>query len=215
MTSIPWTPNDDEARRLLDERIESYDVEPAAMSWWERVVEWLNDALQLNVDPSGAGSILIQIFLVVALAILVFLLIRFFRPSVSPAAAEAQANLVDPSISAVQYLDRAREHYAAKQFDQAYLQAYRSMVRTASERELTEVTPATTATVFGWTLASILPAYRTAIHEASDQFNEISYGDAIPSRDTTESMLQLAATVTVAQPSNPNPHTNPVRMMPR
>ena len=83
MTSIPWTPDDDDARRLLNDRIDSYEVDPAAMSWWERVLQWLNDALLLNVDASGAGSVIIQVFLVLAVVILVILLIRFFRPSVS------------------------------------------------------------------------------------------------------------------------------------
>ena len=92
MMSIPWTPDDDHARRLLDERIESYDVEPAARSWWEHILAWLNDALRLNVDPSGAGSIVIQVILVLAVAVLIFLLIRFSslrlpgnQPSSTPA----------------------------------------------------------------------------------------------------------------------------------
>ena len=89
------------------------------------------------------------------------------------------------------------------------------MVRTASERKLTEVTPATTATVFGWSLGSVLPAHRAAINEASDHFNEISYGGAIPSQDQTEAMLNLAAAVTTAQPTAAHPHSDPARLMPR
>ena len=214
MTSIPWTPDDDDARRLLDERIDSYDVDPAAMSWWERVLQWLNDALQLNVDPSGAGSIIIQVFLVLAVVILVILLIRFFRPSVS-AENHVDTQLVDHNISATQYLDQARQLLASEQLDQAYLQAYRSMVRSAAERELVEVTPATTATVFGWSLGSVLPSYRIPINEASEQFNEISYGSAIPTREATASVITLAETISVAQPSVTHPHDNPIRLMPR
>ena len=214
MTSIPWTPDDDDARRLLDERIDSYDVDPTGMSWWERVLQWLNDALKLNVDASGTGNLVTLGFLVLAVVVLAFLLFRFFRPSVSPSQ-DADELLVDPSISAAQYLDQARQLLAAKQLDQAYLQAYRAMVRAASERELTEVTPATTATVFGWSLGGVLPAYRTAIHEASEKFNEISYGSAHPSQQATESIVHLAATVAVATPTTPHPHQNPARLMPR
>ena len=214
MTSIPWTPNDDDARRLLDERIESYDVDPAAMGWWERVLQWLNEALELNVDPSGAGSMLIQVILVIAVVILVVLLIRFFRP---PAAApkHTDSRLVDPSVSAAQYLDQARALLATEQLDQAYLQAYRAMVRVAAERDLTEVTPATTATVFGWSLGSVLPSYRIPINEASEKFNEISYGSALPTRDATVAMLKLAETITTAHPSATLPQDNPIRLMPR
>ena len=214
MTSIPWTPDDDDARRLLDERIDSYDVDPAAMSWWERVLQWLNDALELNVDAAGTGNLVILRFLLVAVAVLALLLIRYFRPSVS-ATHNADGQLVDPSISAAQYLAQARQLLATEQLDQAYLQAYRSMVRAASERQLTEVTPATTATVFGWSLGTVLHTHRTAIHEASDHFNEISYGSARPARQTTEAMIDLAATVAVATPSTPHPHQNPARLMPR
>lgn len=215
MTSIPWTPDDEEARRLLDERIDSYDVDPAAMTWWERLLAWLNDALSLNVDASGAGSILIQIFLIIAVAILIFFLIKFFRPSNSPASQNANANLVDHNISAAQYLDQARQFLADDHLAQAYLNAYRSMVRAASERELTEVTPATTATTFGWSLGSVLPAYRIALNEASDQFNSISYGGAVPSREATDAVVQLATAVTTAQPSAAHPHRDPARLMPR
>lgn len=214
MTSIPWTPDDDDARRLLNDRIDSYDVDPAAMSWWERVLQWLNDAMQLNVDASGAGSVIIQVFLVFAVVVLVILLIRFFRPSVS-GTTQTETQLVDHNISATQYLDKARQLLASEQLDQAYLQAYRSMVRSAAERELVEVTPATTATVFGWSLGSVLPSYRIPITEASEQFNEISYGSAIPTRDATISMINLAETIAVAQPTATHPHDNPIRLMPR
>lgn len=215
MTSIPWTPEDEEARRLLDERIESYDVDPAAMSWWERILQWLNDSLALNVDPSGAGSVIIQVFLIIAVVILVLFLIRFFRPSVSPATQGTTSNLADPNISAAQYLDRAKQCLTDDQLELAYLHAYRGMVRAASERELTEVTPSTTATVFGWSLGSVLPAYRVAISQATDEFNRISYGGAVPSREATESMLQLAVHVVTAQRSAAQPHQDPVRLMPR
>lgn len=213
MMSIPWTPDDDHARRLLDERIESYDVEPAARSWWEHILAWLNDALRLNVDPSGAGSIVIQVILVLAVAVLIFLLIRFFRPSVSPATNQAQHQLVDPSVSAAQYLEQAHQLLAHGHRSQAFLHAYRSMVRTGAERDLTEVTPSTTATVFGWALGSVLPAHREAISQASDDFNRISYGGAVPSREATEAVLQLAKTVMTAPPTVTD--QNPIRLMPR
>lgn len=214
MTSIPWTPDDDDARRLLNDRIDSYEVDPAAMSWWERVLQWLNDALLLNVDASGAGSVIIQVFLVLAVVILVILLIRFFRPSVS-SVTQAEAQLVDPSISAAQYLDQARQLLASQKLDQAYLQAYRAMVRSTAVRELVEVTPATTATVFGWSLGSVLPSHRIPIHEASEQFNEISYGGGVPTREATSAMINLAQTIAVAQPTATHPHDNPARLMPR
>ncbi len=215
MTSIPWTPDDDDARRLLKDRIESYDVDPAAMSWWERALAWLNDALSLNVDASSTGSIVIQGFLVIAVALLIFFLVRFFRPNATPKTHPADAHLVDPSIAAARYLEQARQLLATGQLDQAYVQAYRAMVQTAVERQLTEVTPSTTATVFGWALGSVLPSYRTAIRVASEQFNNISYGDAVPSSEATESMVHLATTVGTAHPTAAESHSNPARLMPR
>ena len=93
------------------------------------------------------------------------------------------------------------------------MHAYRSMVRTGAERDLTEVTPSTTATVFGWALGSVLPAHREAISQASDDFNRISYGGAVPSREATEAVLQLAKTVRTAPPTVTD--QNPIRLMPR
>ena len=215
MTTTPWTPEDSEARRLLDERIDSYDVDPAAMTLWERIIAWLNDALALNVDATGTGSVVIQVLLVAAVAILLFLLVRFFRPSVSPNAQDAANQLVDHSIPAEQYLLNAQRHLAASQLDQAYLEAYRFMVRTASQRELVDVMPATTATTFGWSLGAMLPTYRTAISDASAEFNRIIYGGTVPTREATETMIQLAQTLATAQPQVAALDNDPARLIPR
>lgn len=215
MTTTPWTPNDDQARRLLDDRIDSYDVDPEAMSLWERFVTWLNDVLTFNVDPAGAGSVLLQVLLVAAVVILVFLLLRYFRPAVSPEAQVGNSSLVDPDVSAEQYLADAQRYFAAEELEQAYLHAFRAMVRSADQRQLVEVTPATTATVFGWSLGAVLPTFRTAISEAADEFNSISYGGTVPSRQAITTMLQLAKTVSTTQPGQSSPHTDPARLIPR
>src|SRR5699024_11801832 len=60
MSSTPWTPDDDEARKLLTERVDSYEVD-GSLSLWERFLRWLNEALSLNVDSSGPGGIIIVI----------------------------------------------------------------------------------------------------------------------------------------------------------
>lgn len=215
MTTIPWTPEDSEARRLLDERIDSYDVDPTTMTLWERIIEWLNDALALNVDATGTGSVVIQVLLVAAVAVLLFLLIRYFRPSVSPNGQDEANQLVDHSIAAEQYLGNAQRHLAASRLDQAYLEAYRYMVRTASQRELVEVVPATTATTFGWSLGAVMPTYRTAIADASTEFNSIIYGGNVPTRKAAETMIQLAQTIATAQPKTADRHDDPARLIPR
>src|SRR5699024_12299416 len=69
MRSTRWTPNDDEARRLLTERIDSYDND-GSLSLWERFIRWINEALTLNVDSSGAGSVVIVVLLAAAVAVL-------------------------------------------------------------------------------------------------------------------------------------------------
>lgn len=213
--TIPWTPDDDHARQLLDERIETYDLDPAGMTLWERIIGWLNDALAINIDPTGTGSVILQIVLIVAVGVLAFLLFRYFRPSASPTADRHGARLADPSVPAKEYLHAAQRALAADQFDQAYLQTYRFMVRNASDRGLVEVTPATTATTFGWSLGTVLPAYREALTEASTEFNRISYGGSIPSRPTAESVLRLAQTIATATPQPTSTYQDPARLMPR
>src|SRR5699024_12282325 len=66
------------------------------------------------------------ILLIVAVAILLFLLIRYFRPSVSPTAAR-EPDLVDSSITAEQYLASAQRYLASGDLGQAYVHAYRSI----------------------------------------------------------------------------------------
>lgn len=213
--TIPWTPEDDDARQLLDEHIDTYDLDPAGMTLWERIIAWLNDALAINIDPTGTGSVLIQVVLILAVGVLAFLLFRYFRPSLSPAHNRHDDQLADPSVPAEEYLHAAHRLLTAEQFDQAYLQAYRFIVRSASDRGLVEVTPATTATTFGWSLGAVLPAYREALAEVSTEFNRISYGGSIPTREATEAVIQLAQTIATARPPTGSVANDPSRLMPR
>ncbi|NLZ97407.1 MAG: DUF4129 domain-containing protein [Micrococcus sp.] len=213
MRSTGWTPNDDEARRLLTERIDSYDID-GSLSLWERFIRWINEALTLNVDSSGAGSVVIVVLLAAAVAVLLFLLIRYFRPSVSPAAIE-ESQLVDSSIAAEEYFDSAKRYLASGELDQAYIHAYRSIVRNAQQRQLVEVTPSTTATTFGWTMGAVLPHHRDAIDEASSGFNRVVYGSMTPTRDAVATVMQLAHSLQTAQPQAYNPHNDPARLIPR
>src|SRR5690625_5363560 len=98
--TIPWTPDDDEARRELNERIDSFDVEPAGMTLWERLINWLNEALTLNIDPAGTGLMLIQFVLIVAVGVLVLLLVRFFRPVGDTAGSDICVQLTESSLYA-------------------------------------------------------------------------------------------------------------------
>lgn len=213
--TTPWTPDDDDARQLLDERIETYDLDPTGMTLWERIIGWLNDALAINIDPTGTGSVILQVLLIIAVGVLAFLVFRYFRPSVSPAADRRGDHLADPSVPAEEYLVAAQRALAAQEFDQAYLQTYRFIVRNASDRGLVEVTPATTATTFGWSLGAVLPAYREALAEASTEFNRISYGGSIPTREAAETVFQLAQTLAAAHPQTGGTHNDPARLMPR
>jgi hypothetical protein len=213
--TIPWTPEDDEARRLLDDQIEAFDVDPTAMTWWERFINWLNEALALDIDATGTGNVVIQILLIAAVGVLVFLLVRYFRPSIAPDRPSGGDQLADPTVPAEQYLHQAQQAFEAEEFDQAYLNAYRFMVRSAAQRQLVDVTPATTATVFGWSLGAVLPGYSSAIADASTQFNQISYGGSVPTREATVAMLRLARDAAAAQPQAPSHQHDPARLMPR
>lgn len=214
MSTIPWTPDDEEARRLLTERIDSYDVDDS-IGLWERFLRWLNDALTLDIETSGAGSFVIQALLIVAVVVLVVLLLRYFRPSARPDVDADDRHLVDPAIAAEQYFDNAQHYLASGELDQAYLHAYRFMVRQAQQRQLVEVTPATTATLFGWSLGAVFPNHREAINQASIEFNRVVYGGTMPSHEAVTGLLDLAQTVQTTQPQASNPHQDPARLIPR
>ena len=215
MTNIPWTPDDEEARRLLNDRIDTYDLDPDPSGLWEAFIRWLNELLSVDVDPSGAGSIVLQVVLIVAVGVLIFLLIKFFRPSVSPHASTDESQLVDPAIPAEQYFANAERYLVSGELHQAFIHAYRSMVRQGQQRQLVEVTPSTTATTFGWALGALLASHSKAINQASSEFNRIVYGGSTPNRQDVESMMQLARTVQTAQPQAAHPHDDPARLIPR
>ncbi|GAA2026653.1 hypothetical protein GCM10009720_02970 [Yaniella flava] len=215
MTATPWTPNDDEARHLLDERIETYDLTPDPSGLWQAFIRWLNELLSLDVDPSGPGTIVLQVLLIVAVGVLIFLFIKFFRPSVSPDASTDESQLIDPAIPAEQYFANAERYLASGELHQAFIHAYRAMVRHAQQRQLVEVTPSTTATTFGWALSAVLASHRDAINHASSEFNRVIYGGTTPNRQDVESMMQLARSVQTARPQAAHPHDDPARLIPR
>src|SRR5699024_11282210 len=99
----------------------------------------------LNVGPAGTGIVSIQVLLIAAVGVLIFLLVRYFRPAGATAGSETGDQLADPTVTAEQYLAAAQRYLAAEQLDQAYLAAYRLMVCSAAPRGLGEVAPATTA----------------------------------------------------------------------
>lgn len=216
-TAVPLTPDDDYARRTLDEHIEAYDVEPAASTWWERLLAWLNEALQLNVDPAAAGNVATYGLLAVAIGVVVVLLVKYFRvPAPSGDATESAGTLADPAITAQEYLVQAQHQLAAGQWGQASLAAFRCLVRTAAERNLVDITPATTATVFGWHLGIRFPDLQHTITDAATEFNTLSYGAGTPTKHRAETMVKLAQDLGTAQPQPLNPqHQSPARMMPR
>lgn len=212
--STSWRPSDEEARQLLTERIDSYDVDDS-LSIWERLFRWLNDALALNVDAAGTGNVVVTVLLIAAVAVLVFLLFRYFRPSAVPDADTAESQLVDPAIAAEQYFTDAQRYLASGDLDQAYIHAYRSIVRRAQQRGLVEIAPSTTATVFGWSLGAVLPRHKDAIQQASTGFNQVVYGDTTPEQAAVSEVMQLAQYLQTAQPQAYDPHNDPARLIPR
>src|SRR5699024_1061618 len=101
---------------------DSYDID-GSLSLWERFIRWINEALRLNVDSSGAGSVVIVVLLGAAVAVLLFLLIRYFRPSVSPAAIE-ESQRGDSWCESEEYFDSAKRYLASGKLYQAYIHAY-------------------------------------------------------------------------------------------
>ncbi|HBX81481.1 MAG: DUF4129 domain-containing protein [Propionibacteriaceae bacterium] len=199
---VPLDPTPDQAREWLTEELRK--PEYAQQHWLQDFFTWLR---HLGEDvPSDtrsmAGWTFVTLALVAALAILCWFIIRA-RTTATQEARQTSA-LVDPTISAEQYLAAARQAFDAEDWDGAVMNGFRATVANLDRRGILGDRPGRTAQEAGAVVAAAFPLAGAAVVAAAGWFDQAAYGMR-PAPRTTKvqavAVLAIADTLSAAKPS--------------
>jgi hypothetical protein len=205
---VPVDPDDEEARRLLEEELNRADAPPEEPpSWIEDFLDWLRELLGNN-QPAGeptvgfdAGptvGIIIAVVLVVALLVVAFVIFgvpRLRRRS------KVTGDLFgeDDDRSSAQIRSAADQAAAAGDFTSAVVEVFRSLARDLAERGVVLAFPGTTAQEFGRRAAGVFPDARERLLDAAEVFDGVRYLGRAGTEEQWRRMSELAAELRAAR----------------
>jgi hypothetical protein len=205
---VPVDPDDEEARRLLEEELNRADAPPEEPpGWLEDFLDWLRELLGNN-QPAGeptvgfeAGptvGIVIAVVLVVALLVIAFAIFgvpRLRRRS------RVTGDLFgeDDDRSSSQIRSAADQAAADGDFTSAVVEVFRSLARDLAERGVVLAFPGTTAQEFGRRASGVFPDARERLLDAAEVFDGVRYLGRVGTEEQWRRMSELAAELRAAR----------------
>lgn len=197
---VPVDPDDEEARRWLEEEIGRSDrppVEPAEPpQWWLDFLNWLRslfgDAAGPSTvqDPSGTLGILILVIVIVVALLAAFRI--FGLPRLRQRSKVTGELFGEDDERSAEELRTAAEHAAdAGDYTTAIVEAFRSMARDLAERGFVLTFPGTTARDFARRAAALFDGTRDRLLEAADVFDAVRYLGAVGTYEQWQRMSAL------------------------
>jgi hypothetical protein len=191
LTDPPLDPSGDEARSLL--RRELAHPEYHDTNLVERIQNWVgrlfDDGVGAAQDlpPLGTfAAILVLLLITVGIGLLLSRARRTAR-----ALAERAPALTDEVITAAELRARAEAALAQERYDDALVDAYRSLALRQVERGRIEDLPQATAHELAGALGIEFPAQRHLINRSADLFDSVLYGDHPATREQAVEVLAL------------------------
>lgn len=187
----PLDPSSDQARSLLRRELlqpeyHQENLVQRLMDWFERLI---NRGLGRASETPPLTTFAIMVVVVLLAGALAFLLSRARRTARS---AEARRSvLTDESVTAAELRARALAAMADEQWEEALVDAFRSLALRQVERGRLEDTPGLTAHEVAGALAAEFPHQRERIDASADVFDSVLYGDRSASHDQAAGVLSL------------------------
>jgi hypothetical protein len=191
-----WTPQRDEARRLVQDELASPEYAEAEPN---PILEWLGEVFQAFVEwldslggaaPSLPGWILPVIL--VAVAVVVLLLVRP-RANAAARSRRSAAVLSDRTITPDEHRRTAQVAFSAGRHSEALAAWFRALVRQAEERTILVTRPGRTASDAAHALGTVFPAERPGLAAAADGFNAVLYGEQAATAEQAATVRDLDA----------------------
>lgn len=206
---VPVDPDDDEARRWLEEELGRGDTpysEPELPQWLQDLLAWLRDLLggvdvdapTPGADTGGTVGIIIAVALVIAalvVAFAIFGLPRLRRRS------RVTGDLFgeDDDRSSQQIRSAAQQAADAGDFTSAVVEVFRALARDLAERGIVTAFPGTTAREFGRRAAAVFPANAERLDDAARVFDDVRYLGRTGTEEQWMRMSALAAELRAAK----------------
>ncbi len=198
---IPVDPDDEEARRWLEEELNrgGQQAEPAEPpQWWIDFLNWLRDLFggsdvqgpdQVADTGGTVGIVIIVVLIVAALAVAfwIFGLPRLRKRS------KVTGDLFgdDDERSAAQLRTAAEKAADAGDYTTAVVESFRSLARDLAERGFVLTFPGTTARDFARRAADLFDGTHDRLLEAADVFDGVRYLGAVGTLEQWKRMSAL------------------------
>ncbi|QTX05232.1 DUF4129 domain-containing protein [Agromyces archimandritae] len=192
----PLVPDPDEARRWLQDELAEPRYTAARPTLFDRamqaILEWFGSLFQAGpAGPPPAVLALIAVIVIAGLAVVALLV--FGRPRLR-ARRRAVALFGDDDTRSAAELRRAAERaFAAGDWDLAFLERFRAIVRALSDRELLRVHPGTTAHAAGEQAAAVFADRASELRDAAQRFDGVRYLGRDADREAAHRLAELDA----------------------
>lgn len=177
---VPVLPDEEEARRWMEEELSRPVYEEAEPGLTERALaalaEWLDSVLS---GLEAAGPVTGVLVVAVIAAVVLLLVVLVVRPRLNASPAGSRPVFDDEAAStAVDHRRLARDAAGRSDWNEALTQLLRAMIRSAEERVVLDPVPGQTATEAASRLVGAYPDDAADIRWLAERFNEVRYGNA-------------------------------------
>lgn len=195
-------PDNDTARRLLEEELSDSRYAPAGQGLLERLAEWLNGMLG---DGGGAGGPSTGVLWIIAavLALLVIIgLALYVRRTPRRRSTSPNGPVFDSAAprDVRSHRQAAEQAFAAGDHRTAIVEAMRAITRSGIERRLLPDSPSLTVVEVAATLGTAYPVQAAGLTFAAEWFGAVVYGAAPADAAQARAILDLEQTLATTRP---------------
>jgi hypothetical protein len=214
ITDIPVDPDDEQARRWLEQELGGAPQEPEPgqlPQWLQDLLDWLRDLFggsgtqvpPSTANPGGTIGIVIVVLVVVAALVVAFALFglpRLRRRSTVTGELFGE----DDDRSAQQIRSAAQQAADAGDFTSAVVEVFRALARDLAERGVVVAFPGTTAREFGRRASDVFPGSADRLDAAARVFDGVRYLGRTGTEEQWREMSALAAELRTARGTRTN-----------
>lgn len=200
--TVPVQPDDDEARRLLQEELAKsiyQEAEPSLLERaWAAFLNWLGELLgQIRSVDAGLGTVLLAVGAVVVIGVAILLIKprlnakRRPEPTVFQASARRSAQTHRTAAETAAHRD---------EWDEALTERFRAITRSAEERVIIDEQAGRTAVEVARQLQDLFMAQSGDLDWLALRFNEVHYGARPATQADYQRTVELDHTLLRSQP---------------